>query len=83
MSKEGKQHYKQPKRETTLARLTRQTRAIHKLVNSHNRRVAREVAKLERAVERLATSKLEAGDRMSELNTVNDQLRDLILVGEE
>ncbi len=69
-------------RRETLERLTRQTGAIIKLVTNHNKKVTRELAKLERAVERLATSKLEAGDRMFELNTTADQLRNLIL-GEE
>lgn len=44
---------KQPKRETTLVRLTRQARAICQLISTHNKAVAREVAKVHRTFKRL------------------------------
>lgn len=46
---------KQPKKETTLARLTRQQKALERLVNNHNKAVARERVRIGNEIERQRT----------------------------
>lgn len=47
--------FRESKKETTLARLTRQAKAIERLVDNHNKEVARERVKIGNEIDRQRT----------------------------
>ena len=77
MSKEWKQHYKEPKKETTLARLTRQAKAISRLMTAHNKAVCREEGKLQTAIVRLRASGEQTQNAIIELENRQEAVEDL------
>lgn len=73
----------QPKRETTLERLTRQMRAIVKLVDAHNKAVNREDMRLETAINRAHQAGESATARQNRLEALQEETQDLILGANE
>lgn len=67
---------KQPKRETTLVRLTRQAKAINRLMLNHNKAVEQEEDKLLKAIQRLREKNQETTKATLRLQELHDNLED-------
>ncbi len=68
---------KQPKRETTLARLTRQAKAIGRLINNHDRAITLEAARLQRAIVTLSKRRDSTNKEMAELRDLQGKIEGL------
>jgi len=70
---------KQPKRETTLARLRRQARGLERLVDKHNKEVNREANRASLAWQRGTKQAAESKKRLEELEALAESIRNLEL----